>query len=287
MQAPLHFPKLPDWGVYAAVVFALLVAALSRGERADAPPAPPPPGPGEGAVLRPPRPFDPAVVIKALPPPPGRSAGTAFALGGQGAWLSAAHVLEGCTQAALMVAPDRGVAARVQIDPASDIAILTTIGGADPLPSGLALPLRVGARGFHPGFPEGRPGEATSRLLGRQTLVMRRGGPLHTARPEPVMAWAEVGRTDGLRGGLAGLSGAPVLDAAGRVVGVTIAEAPRRGRTYTVAPEAVLAALKRAGVRMGPPAPLGEPITVENYGRAADALRRDLRVAQVTCLKRG
>jgi serine protease Do len=286
VQAPLHFPKLPDWGVYAAVVFALLVAALSRGERADAPPAPPPPAPGEGAVLRPATPFDPSIVIKAPPPPPA-SGGTAFALGAQGVWLSAAHVLEGCTQAALIVGPGRGVMAKVQLDPNSDVAVLTTIGGADPLPSGLALPLRVGARGFHPGFPQGRPGEATSRLLGRQTLVMRRGGPVHTARPEPVMAWAEVGRTDGLRGGLAGLSGAPVLDASGRVVGVTIAEAARRGRIYTVAPEAVVAALRRAGSRGSSPAPLGEPITVENYGRAADALRRDLRVAQVACLKRG
>ena len=44
---------------------------------------------------------------------------------------------------------------------------------------------------------------------------------------------------------------------------------------------------KRAGVSTAAAVPLGEPITVENYGRAADALRRDLRVAQVTCLKRG
>jgi serine protease Do len=286
VQAPLHFPKLPDWAIYAAVVLAFLVAALSRGERADAPPAPPPPGPGEGAVLRPATPFDPAIVVKAPPPPPG-SAGTAFALGAPGQWISAAHVLEDCRQAALMVAPGRGVAAKVWIDPDSDVAVLTTIGGADPLPSALAQPLRVGARGFHPGFPQGKPGEATSRLLGRQTLVIRRGGALHSVRPEPVMAWAEVGRTDGLRGGLGGLSGAPVLDGSGRVVGVTIAEAPRRGRIYTVAPEAISAALRRAGVRTGAPVPLGEPITVDNYGRAADALRRDLRVAQVTCLKRG
>jgi S1-C subfamily serine protease len=286
MQAHLHVPKLPDWGVYAAVVFALLVAALSRGERADAPPAPPPPEPGEGAVLKPATPFDPSIVIKAPPPAP-NTAGTAFALTGQGVWLTAGHVVQDCTQAALIVGPGRGVTAKVKVDPDSDLAILTTDGGADPLPSALSQPLRVGARGFHPGFPQGKPGEATSRLLGRQTLVMRHGGPIHTAQPEPVMAWAEVGRTDGLHGGLAGLSGAPVLDSAGRVVGVTIAEAPRRGRIYTVAPEAVTAALHRAGIPLGPPVPLGEPITVENYGRAADALRRDLRVAQVTCLKRG
>ena len=30
---------------------------------------------------------------------------------------------------------------------------------------------------------------------------------------------------------------------------------------------------------------VGEPITTENYGRVADSLRRDLRVAQVACLK--
>jgi hypothetical protein len=146
--------------------------------------------------------------------------------------------------------------------------------------------LRIGARGFHPGYPQGRPGEVTSRLLGRQTLVMRHGRAPHTAHPEPVMAWAEVGRTDGLHGGLAGLSGAPVLDAAGRVVGVTVAEAPRRGRIYTVAPEALLAALRRAGVSTSANVPLGEPITVDNYGRSSDALRRDLRVAQATCLSR-
>ncbi len=77
-----------------------------------------------------------------------------------------------------------------------------------------------------------------------------------------------------------------MLDTAGRVVGMTIAEAPRRGRIYTAAPESLAGALKRAGVVTGPSGALGEPITVENYGRAADALRRDLRVAQVVCLKR-
>ena len=98
------------------------------------------------------------------------------------------------------------------------------------------------------------------------------------------MAWAEAGRTDQLKGNLAGLSGAPALDAAGRVVGLTIAEAPRRGRIYTIAPETIRAALQRAGVRPTL-APASDPVTVENYGRAADSLRRELRVAEVMCLQ--
>ena len=98
-----------------------------------------------------------------------------------------------------------------------------------------------------------------------------------------VLAWAEIGRTDGLKGSLAGLSGAPVLDTAGDVVGVTLAEAPRRGRVFTATPQTVRRALAAAGVKPAPPG-TGQPISVENYGRVADGLRRDLRVAQVVCL---
>ena len=80
-----------------------------------------------------------------------------------------------------------------------------------------------------------------------------------------------------------GLSGAPALDAAGRVIGVTVAEAPRRGRIYTTAPES-LKVLLGPGRRPSPADPNAEPITTDNYGRVADGLRRDLRVAQVVCL---
>jgi S1-C subfamily serine protease len=170
--------------------------------------------------------------------------------------------------------------------PPSDIAVLVTRGGAPALPMLKDQGLRIGARGFHPGYPQGKAGEATSRLIGRQTLVLRsRGAPGGRAggRAERVLAWAEAGRTDGLKGDLAGLSGAPALDSRGEVVGVTLAEAPRRGRIYTTTPEAIGEALARAHVTPTP-APLADPITVENYGRAADAFRRDTRVAQVVCL---
>ncbi len=60
----MHFPKLPDWLVYAAAVSALLVVAVGRQERSDAP-APPPPVPGEeGLPLGPASPFDPSIVVQ-------------------------------------------------------------------------------------------------------------------------------------------------------------------------------------------------------------------------------
>lgn len=274
----MQFPRLPDWLIYAAAVAALLAAAVSRQEEADAP-APPPPVQGEeGVPLAPSSPFDPSVVVNvADETQPG--SGTAFSVADSGVWLTARHVVEGCRQTALVVAEGRGVAVNVTIDPNGDAAVLTTDGGAPALPLAIDKPLRRGDLAFHPGFPQARPGEAASRLIGRENLVVRGRG----ARTEPVLVWAEIGRTDSLKGSLAGLSGAPALDASGRVIGVTIAESPRRGRIYTTAPETVQAAFRIAGQRPATYA-VGEPVNVENYGRVADNLRRDLRVAQVVCL---
>jgi S1-C subfamily serine protease len=275
----MHFPRLPDWMVYVVAVVAILIVAIGRQERADAPP-PPPPVPGEsGAPLSDFLPFDPARILK-VPQAAEAYAGTAFSVSEAGVWLTAAHVVDGCRQAAVVVAEGRGVAAQVSIDRRRDVAVLRTRGGAPPLPVAEAKEVRPGQRGYHPGFPQGGPGEAASRLLGRDAL----GGRARGERPEPVLAWTEVGRTDGLHGLLDGLSGAPVLDETGRVVGLTLAESPRRGRIYTTTPETVRDVLKAAGVRPSPFAE-GQAISVENYGRAADNLRRDLRVAEVVCLR--
>jgi serine protease Do len=273
----MHFPRLPDWLIYAAVVVALLIAAVGRQERADAPPAPPPPPAAEGAALGPASPFDPSVVVEVADKTQA-GAGTAFSIAASGVWITARHVIEGCNQAAIVVAPGRGVAATVKIDPDAETAILTTDGGSAPLPLGLTQRLRRGERAFHMGFPQGRPGEASSRLLGRENLVVHGRG----ARTEPVLVWAETGRTDGLKGTLGGLSGAPALDDQGRVIGVTIAEAPRRGRIYTTSPETTERTLTTSGRRLTD-AP-GAAISADNYGRVADDLRRTLRVAQVVCL---
>ena len=275
----MHFPKLPDWLVYTAVVSALVVVAVGRREVADAPPPPPPVEGEQGLPLGPASPFDPAVVVE-VPDAIKPGSGTAFSVADGGVWLTARHVVDGCRQAAIVVANGRGVAASVRIDVRGEAAVLTTEGGAPAMPLGLSLPLQRGERAFHPGYPQGRPGEVTSRLLGRETLVVKGRG----ARKEPVLVWAEVGRTDTLDGPLSGLSGAPALDAAGRVVGVTIAEAPRRGRIYTTTPETV-GQILAANPRRASTFAVGEPITTENYGRVADSLRRDLRVAQVVCTR--
>jgi serine protease Do len=277
----MHFPRLPDWLVYLSIVLALLFAAVGRREHANAPPPPPPLPSGEGAVLAQASPFDPALVLK-VTPKGGDAAGTAFSVGDKGVWLTARHVVENCVRAAIMVNDTQGVEAKVSLEPTSEIAVLTTPGGAPALAMTSGEPLRRGELAYEAGWPNGRPGEVAGRLLGRETLYLR-GRQMRTV---PLLVWAEIGRTEGLKGALTGISGAPALDGMGRVVGVTIAEAPRRGRIYTTTPEALSATLASAKIAPSPQAS-GVAITPDNYGLAADELRRALRVAPVVCLAKG
>ncbi len=272
--------RIPDWPIYALLVGGLLWYAFTGRERQPAPEPPPPlsaEAPIDGEALPAASAFDPVVMVEAGQRPQ-TGFGTAFSVDRGGTWMTARHVVDGCTEVSIITDRGRGVRARGWVDPNADIAVIYTEGASAALPLA-ARSLRIGERAYHLGFPQGRPGEATSRLIGREQLnVLGRG-----AREEPVLAWAETGRTEGLQGTLGGLSGGPAVDANGRVVGVTVAEQPRRGRIYTTAPDTFYAAVEaRVPERRGV-APVPAP-TPDSYGRVGDALRRTLRVAPVVCL---
>jgi len=270
--------RLPDWTVYLLVLAVIGLAVVWSDEGADAPPAPPPPDEIEGALLGPVTPFDPALTVDAPDDPYLPASGTAFSIADEGRWITARHVVEGCRRPAVVVGGGRALAADMRLSPDADIALLLTRGGPAALPVVAQPGFRKGMRAYHPGFPQGRPGEVTTRLLGRETFRIRG----RWNRKEPVLAWAESGRTGNLNGTLAGLSGAPVLDRRGRVLGVTIAEGPRRGRVYTTAPETFGPAVR--GLQAADEPVAAQALTTENYGFVADQLRRELKVAQVVCL---
>lgn len=266
--------KLPDWLIYIVVLAALVLAADTRRLNADAP-APPPPLPGEEATpLSPLSPFNAARIVK-IPAIGGRFA-TAFSIGEAGFWLTAQSAIKDCGRIAIIVAAGRGAEAKAVTAPGGQLALLSTDGGEPPLP--LAPGARSGEDSFIAGFPQGSPGEAAVRLLGESYLGDHRRGDL----AQPDLAWVEIGRTDGLIGRLDGMEGAPVFDGMGRVQGVLIEQSPRRGRLYAAPVSTVRQAMAMAKVAPVTQ-PDGEPITTDNYGRAADALRRDLRVVQLWC----
>lgn len=269
---------VPDWLLYIVMITVVVFVLFRVDRRQDAPEAYRNESPVAGSFLPPPSEYDPAVLVEVGPIASGM--GSAFAISPDGWWLTARHVVDGCDAVGLIVS--RGAAARVtDVKRAlfADIALLKT----ESAPLALALDtserrFQIGQRAFHVGFPQGRPGEAYSRLIGRETLIARGRYDME----EPVLAWAELGRTSGLRGSLAGISGGPTLAANGQVIGITVAESARRGRIYTAAPSSIMRLLRVEQVEaQGEPA---ERLTPDNYGLASDDLRRNLAVAQVVCV---
>jgi serine protease Do len=262
-------------GVSAAVVGAMVLGEMYGGPPSvrDAP------APVQAPRRLPPaQAFDTAIAVD-VPSGARPGTGTAFSVSSGGVWLTARHVVEGCARAAIIVGAGQGVAAEVRIDPRGETAVLITQGGAPSLPMAPRENVRRGMIAFHAGFPHGRPGEVASRLLRRQTLVLRG----RRTRREQVLTWEETSDIDPSRRNLAGLSGAPTLDGAGQVIGVTIAQSRHHGWIYTTTPGALRAALARAHIEPATGAKAA-PMTTDSYARIATRLRRDLRIVPVVCL---
>ncbi len=262
--------KIPDWLVYLVLLVIIMANLMNRGQEFNTPVPPPELGP----ALPNTRPSDPTVLVEIDAPASG--IGTAFSVDGAGLWMTARHVVDSCDQVGLAL--NRGQYVKmdnVTVSPDADIALLRGRWKRKPLARDFETRRQIGERGFFIGFPQGQPGEAAGKLLGRHRMVIR--GRYRSS--EPILAWAEIGRTQGLKGSLGGLSGAPVFDKDGEVVGLVSAESPRRGRVYTVAPKSMANALEPLRID-----PKSEPVTLGNYGQRADSLRRSRRVAKVVCL---
>ena len=207
------------------------------------------------------------------------SSGSAFSLSDSGVWLTARHVVEGCHAIWVQIAPQKALKVRrTIIHPRADVAVLTTRGG----PSGLTLSdaqLRRGDNAFKIGFPKGVPGAVHGRYLG-ETAMRHRG---RNSYREKVNVWSEVSRIPSRFGSLGGLSGGPVFDDTGRIIGIVEAESRRRGRIMTGKPKSINEILKLARVKVKPSETIGGGFSEKDYPRAARRLITTLRIARVIC----
>lgn len=230
----------------------------------------------EGEPLPDSAPFDERVLVQVGEAEDG--IGTAFAINESGAWLTARHVVDGCSRVGLAVGNGRMVRVdEVKTSQNTDLALLLTDRAPTSLPLALDRGLRIGEPGYHVGFPQGRSGEAVSVLESRSNLVTRGRYTME----EPVLAWAERERSEGIEGTLSGMSGGPVFNKDGAVVGVTVAESPRRNRIYTASPDSIRSFLEDLGLV----APGGEAhaLSASSYTEEADRLRRERAVVKVLC----
>lgn len=200
--------------------------------------------------------------------------GTAFASSDNGEWVTARHVVDSCQDIGIKIASRQLLRInKAELLQNADLARLSTDWTRTPLPTDLNTPRTVGETGYFFGYPQGDPGEVVASLLSRGRMQVR--GRYRT--DEGVLVWSELSRSRGLLGSLGGLSGGPVLDKDGELIGVVAAETMRRGRIYTVSP----ANLRRIVAPTHSPA---EALTLKDYALQADRLRRDRRIAQVVCL---
>jgi len=234
--------------------------------------------PRRGQVLPPPAMDDPEVMVQPEARR-GSSVGTAFAVHESGVWLTARHVVHGCSEVGMR---GRFGWSRVQVEwlhPRADMAIVRTAGA----PTHLAFSandVHLEQTGYAFGFPQARPGAVYGHLLGRTRM---RSPGLFTGS-SMTLAWAEGGRGPEFEGSLGGISGGPLLDDQGRVIGVIVAEVPRRGRFETLAPEVIRAVATRSNMLPAPAEPaLSFAVEPRNFGRVGDELRRQMSVALIGC----
>ena len=269
----------------------LLIAVVAIGGRifgGDAPgerrpdPGRPSAAPPAGRNLPPESFHDPRLIVD-VGEKNANATGTAFSVDRSGVWITARHVTEGCATVALRRSDGRLVRTRrVAAQDYADMSLLWTRGGAPPLPI-IRPELRVGEDGYSFGFPQGEPGDVHARLVGRSRMLAR--GRYRT--DEPVVAWTQIRRVPDRGPDLGGISGGPWVNANGEVIGVHVAGAPRRGRSYSTAPRTLLQAVENASLRPGAGrTDRPENLTPGRFERYGDELRRRQTVAQVVCLVR-
>jgi serine protease Do len=210
--------------------------------------------------------------------------GTSFPLG-RDLWMTARHVATADCDRIVLVVNGTQIDAHIRyLDPNADIAVLET-----PIASATRLLMAKDAVGsdeiaFAYGYPHGSLGGTKNEFMApaRMRLIGRLSGVA------PMLAWAEVDRYPDTLDSLKGISGGPMIDRNGDVVGVLVAASVRRGRSYTIAPE-ILRDIERAprsfastSRDMASAEAIAAPPSLHD---AATAMETSARIAETYCVR--
>jgi S1-C subfamily serine protease len=226
-------------------------------------------------------PNDPLISVEAESLKPGEIAlGTSFPIA-TGVWLTARHVANGACNRVILIVNGRKASAQIAyLHPQADLALLRTANASGP-----ALPLATGdveqnETGYTFGYPKEKLGATKDRLMGRSRMQL--SGEINGTGP--VLTWAEVARYPDDLPALSGMSGGPVFDGEGKIIGIMVATSVRRGRIHTVAPE-ILRATAQAFALSDAAEPVSE-VAAQNVSLSdtASALSKSSRIVPTYCI---
>ncbi len=205
------------------------------------------------------------------------SQGTAFVINKK-ILLSARHVINCCRKSYVIDWKNNAIPiVKTEIQDGTDLALLYT---KSPLSPSFflvdSIDIDSNKDGFHFGFPQEKSGQVYSHFLGQAKMISSRGYKVS----ENVLVWSVERQSSKA---LSGISGGPIFNQDGALVGVSIAESLRRGRAYSSDPQTNKYIVDNYQVIQNKDGAKKIYVDLKNYENLNKELQRDNMIVKVIC----